>query len=103
MDCPRNEYGNERFLVLTQMPITYSHMGGRYRGQTIMFWDRRRSILARTSPGDPPMAKERGWPYQIPFHPQGYAKYVRLVRSKGVQGQQLHLWAKRVGDCLEFE
>lgn len=101
-DCPRNEYGDERFLVLTQMPATYSH-NGKYQGQTIFLWDRRRSILLRTSPGDPPMAKERGWPFEIPFHTQGYANYVRTVRQKGVQGQQIHLWARRIGDCIELE
>ncbi|KAF9030311.1 hypothetical protein BDZ89DRAFT_672575 [Hymenopellis radicata] len=101
-DCPHNEYGNERFLVSTQMPATYSH-NGQYQGQTVFLWDRRRSILLRTSPGDPPMARERGMPFEIPFHPQGYANYVKAVRQKGRQRQFIHLWAKRVGDCIELD
>ncbi|KAF8911324.1 hypothetical protein CPB85DRAFT_1253002 [Mucidula mucida] len=101
-DCPRNEYGNERFLVSTQMPATYSH-NSQYQGQTVFLWDRRRSILLRTAPGDPPMARQRGWPFEIPFHPQGYANYVKAVRQKGRHRQFIYLWAKRVEDCIELE
>ncbi len=73
---------------------------GQYQGQTVFLWDRRRS---RTSPGDPPMARQRGWPFEIPFHPQGYANYVKAVRQKGRHRQFIYLWAKRVGDCIELE
>lgn len=101
-ECPRNEYDLERFIVRTMMPLDYSH-NGRYKGATIFLWDRRRSLLARTSPGDPPMAKERNWNFEIPFHPQGYEQYKKVLAAKGFQRQLIYLWAKRFGDTLELD
>ncbi|KAK0454289.1 hypothetical protein EV421DRAFT_409130 [Armillaria borealis] len=102
-DSIRNEYGDERFLLRTQMPADYSHDGGRYKGQTIFCFDRRRSMMVRTSPGDPPMARERGWPLQIPFHLEGHKRYTQVIKAKGIQGQLIYLWAKRVGDAVEID
>ncbi|PBK86557.1 hypothetical protein ARMGADRAFT_1047817 [Armillaria gallica] len=102
-DSIRNEYGDERFLLRTQMPADYSHEGGRYKGQTVFCFDRRRSMMVRTSPGDPPMARERGWPLQIPFHPEGHKRYMQVIKAKGIQGQLIYLWAKRVGDAVEID
>ncbi|EDR14051.1 uncharacterized protein LACBIDRAFT_321809 [Laccaria bicolor S238N-H82] len=87
-DCPRNEYGRERFIIRTVMPLDYSH-NGRYKGATIFLWDRRRSLLARTSPGDPPMAKERNWDFEIPFHPQGYEQYKKSCGYTPTRGSVL--------------
>ncbi|KAK0459335.1 uncharacterized protein EV420DRAFT_1539644 [Desarmillaria tabescens] len=102
-DSIRNEYGDERFLLRTQMPPDYSHEGGKYKGQSIFCFDRRRSIMVRTSPGDPPMARERGWPLRIPFHPEGHKRYTQVIKTKGIQGQLIYLWAKRVGDAVEID
>ena len=44
-ECPLNEYGHERFIVRTMMPLDYSH-NGRYKGATIFLWDRHRRGLA---------------------------------------------------------
>ncbi|KAL0952185.1 hypothetical protein HGRIS_008797 [Hohenbuehelia grisea] len=101
-DAQRNEYGNERFIVRTFKDPNYSHNGS-YKGQTMFLWDRRRSVLLRSSPGDPPMAKERGWPFEIPFHADGHQQYCRLLSSRGYRGQLIYLWARRVGDCLELD
>jgi hypothetical protein len=102
-DLSRNDYGDKPFLVLTLLSPDYS-LDGRFKGQTVMLWDRRRSVLLRSGPGDPVIARERGWPLAVPFHAQGHQEYTKLVKTKGKQrGQLIYLWAQRVGDCIELE
>lgn len=101
-DCPVNEYDSERVLVCTQIPPEYT-LGGEYIGQTAFLCDRRRSFQVRTGPGDPVIAAARGLRVPIPFHSQGHAKLMKLLATKGTQGQLLYLWGRRVGHCLELE
>jgi len=49
------------------------------------------------------MAKERNWDFEIPFHPQGYEQYKKVLAAKGIQRQLIYLWAKRFGDTLELD
>ena len=39
-ECPKNEYGNERFVVKTVVPSNMMTP----MGPTILMWDRRRSL-----------------------------------------------------------
>ncbi|KAG7449943.1 uncharacterized protein BT62DRAFT_1002268 [Guyanagaster necrorhizus] len=83
-DSIRNEYGDERFLLRTQMPAAEEHIG-------------------KDLSGDPPTVRERGWPPRIPFHPQGRKRYTQVIKAKGIQGQLIYLWAKRAGDAVDID
>jgi hypothetical protein len=72
------------------------------RGKTMFIWDRRRSVFARTGPGDVQFAKEREGT-QLPFDARGHAKIADVIRTRGVQKQIVYVYAKRIGDCLELE
>ncbi|KAG9222180.1 hypothetical protein CCMSSC00406_0009007 [Pleurotus cornucopiae] len=102
-EAHRNEYGSTRFVVRTLKPPGYSHMGGKFQGETVFLWDRRRSLCCRTGPGEQPVAKELKLGYDIPFHAKGYAEYRSLLMQKGYRNQLIYLYARRVGDCLELE
>ncbi|KAI0311543.1 hypothetical protein OF83DRAFT_1287480 [Amylostereum chailletii] len=99
-DCPPNEYGEERFILRVNMPFDYAV--GAHKGQTMFVWDRRRSLCARAGPGEVLLARERGTSV-IPFDRAGHARLMELVRRRGVQGQALFVWGKRVGDCAEID
>ncbi|KAF8586461.1 hypothetical protein K439DRAFT_1340929 [Ramaria rubella] len=90
-ECPRNEYGDDRFVCRAiLMP-----QGGVY------LCDRRRSVLVRVLEADRCVASQQGM--VVPFHQEGYRKFVKLIIQK-VHGKQiLYVWAKRVGDCIEVE
>ncbi|KAJ7167807.1 hypothetical protein C8R46DRAFT_1094207 [Mycena filopes] len=107
---PRNPYGPERFLCRAllsdagkgqwdphQKKMVYFHQG---EGTVFMF-DRRRSVIVRVGPQEPPKALVHG--IVIPFHAAGYKQFVEVVRNRGVQGQLLFVWVRRVGDCLEVD
>ncbi|KAL4255330.1 MUB1/samB family protein [Pleurotus pulmonarius] len=102
-EAHKNEYGDTRFIVQTRKPPGYSHMGGKFQGETVFLCDRRRSLLCRTGPGEQPVAKEFNLGYDIPFHAKGYAEYRTLLMQKGYRNQMIYLYAKRVGDCLELD
>lgn len=73
-----------------------------HRGTTVFIVDRRRSLFARTGPGDFAFAlQQTGQP--IPFHEAGYNKFRILLRMRGIQNQVIYLWARRLGDCFELE
>lgn len=99
----RDEYAGGRFQVVCVRPPAYSYGDHRHRGTVIFIWDRRRSLLLRTGPGEAEMARAAGGQYSIPFHPEGYKTWMRVATEKGYRGQKIYLWAKRVGDCLELE
>ena len=86
-------------MVRMQAPPDY---GGKYRGQTIFLFDRRRSLFIRGGPDDVIIAKERS-NRVIPFDKEGHIKFMKLLREKGIQRQLLFMWAKRIGDALEIE
>ncbi len=100
--CPPNEYGRERFQVRVQAPPQYTVDGGRYPGQTVFLFDRRRSLFARGGPDDVIAIKERAGKV-VPFDKEGHVKLMRLVRAQGLGRQLLYLWARRIGDTLEIE
>jgi len=102
-EIPHNEYRDEPFLVSATLPREYS-ISGRFKGQTMMLWDRRRSIFARSGPGDSVVMQElKGPEFEIPFHARGHEQFTELVWSKGINKEIVYLWARRVGDCLELE
>ncbi|KAI0085924.1 hypothetical protein BDY19DRAFT_963725 [Irpex rosettiformis] len=101
-ECPPNEYGNNRFMIRIQAPPEYAVDEGKYKGQTIFLFDRRRSIFVRNGPDDVLVAKKRS-NRSIPFDKEGHIKFMKLVRSKGLAKQLLYLWAKRIGDTLEID
>ena len=88
------------------MPLDYvtGEMPGAQanKGTAMFVWDRRRSISARTGPGDVEVAKYLKEP-PVPFHRDGHRMMTQLIRRVGLHGQILFMWAKRVGDCLELE
>lgn len=89
-------------MVRAQMLPDYT-VAERFKGQTVILFDRRRSFQVRTGPGDPVVAQERGLGVRIPFNAEGHQKFAKLVAAKGIQRQLLYLWARRIGDCLELE
>lgn len=109
---PRNQYGGERFMcraVLQNMgkgqwdpyqgKVVYHDQGG----GTAFMYDRRRSVIVRLGPQEPAKAKAVAPDVDIPFHETGYRQFAQVVRERGVQGQLLFVWARRVGDCIEIE
>ncbi|KAJ7150968.1 hypothetical protein C8R43DRAFT_1005788 [Mycena crocata] len=109
-ECPRNEYGGERFICRAlvahagqgqwdphQAKIVYRDGGG---GTAVLF-DRRRSVIVRLGPQEPAKALVHG--AVIPFHEAGYRQFAQLIQTRGVQGQLLYVWVRRVGDCLEVD
>ncbi|KZV81166.1 hypothetical protein EXIGLDRAFT_844820 [Exidia glandulosa HHB12029] len=103
-ECPPNEYGDERFIIKLQAPPDYNTGGGQpqFKGTTVFVVDRRRSLFARTGPGDAAFALQQTG-VEIPFHAAGYTKFRSVLRTRGIQGQLIYLWARRVGDCLETD
>ncbi|KAJ7682043.1 hypothetical protein DFH06DRAFT_1160063 [Mycena polygramma] len=107
---PRNQYGEERFLCRAiladagkgqwdphQMKVVYYDQGG----GTAFLYDRRRSVFVRFGPQEPGKALVHG--VVIPFHQTGYRQFVEVVRERGVQGQLIYVWVRRVGDCIEVD
>ncbi|KAK7677844.1 hypothetical protein QCA50_019156 [Cerrena zonata] len=102
-DCPPNEYGDERFILKATRPLDYT-VNGMAKGLTIILFDRRRSIQMRTGPGDVMFAeKTKLASGPIPFDVQGHQNLVKLMIEKGLYGQLIYLWAKRIGDCVELD
>lgn len=97
--CPRNEYGEARFVCRAQLPRAGSAMWDPVQarmvqydaGRAAFFCDRRRSVQVRVRLED------------IPFHEAGFKQFATLMARRGAQSELLYLWAKRVGDCLEIE
>ncbi|KAJ6526578.1 hypothetical protein DFH09DRAFT_168768 [Mycena vulgaris] len=109
-ECPRNEYGTERFMCRAILPnagkaqwdphqekVVYYDAGG----GMVFLADRRRSVMVRLAPDEPPKALVHG--IVIPFHAAGYRQFSDVVRKRGVQGQLLYVWVRRVGDCIEVD
>ncbi|KAJ7079575.1 hypothetical protein B0H15DRAFT_858273 [Mycena belliarum] len=107
---PRNEYGTERFICRAILPnagkaqwdphqgkVVYYDRGG----GTAVLWDRRRSIIVRLAPEEPPQALKSG--IVIPFHDAGYQQFRQVLQKHGIQGQLLYVWVRRVGDCIEVD
>ncbi len=38
-----------------------------------------------------------------PIPSEGHKRYTQVIKAKGIQGQLIYLWAKRVGDAVEIE
>lgn len=107
---PRNEYGTERFICRALMPnagvsqwdphqgrvVTYGSGAG-----TAVLYDRRRSVMVRLGPQEAGKALLQG--IVIPFHEAGYRQFAEVVKKRGIQGQLLYVWVRRVGDCVEVE
>ncbi|KAJ7619519.1 hypothetical protein FB45DRAFT_1062907 [Roridomyces roridus] len=87
---PRNEYGTERFVCRALLIGTMAFV-----------YDRRRTVLVRFGPQEPAKAMMQG--VALPFHDNGYRQFVQLMREKGLQGQLLYVWVRRVGDCVEVD
>ncbi|KAJ7145820.1 hypothetical protein C8R44DRAFT_755959 [Mycena epipterygia] len=107
---PRNEYGTERFIcraVLAnegkgqwdphQEKVVYYDRGA----GTAFLYDRRRSVMVRLGPQEPAKALVHG--VVIPFHEAGYRQFAEVVQKRGLQGQLLYVWVRRVGDCIEVD
>ncbi|KAJ7468624.1 hypothetical protein FB451DRAFT_1480147 [Mycena latifolia] len=107
---PRNEYGTERFICRALRPnagkaqwdphqgkVVYYDRGG----GTCVFYDRRRTVMTRLAPEEPPKALEHG--IVIPFHEAGYRQFLQVLQKHGIQGQLLYVWVRRVGDCIEVD
>lgn len=102
-ECLPNEHGAARFMVKIRMPPDYVTADQvQHRGSTLFIVDRRHSLFVRTGPGDSAFHKQRTGK-ALPFHAAGYTQFRTLLQSRGVAGQLIYLWAKRVGDCLEIE
>ncbi|KAJ7682907.1 hypothetical protein B0H17DRAFT_986325 [Mycena rosella] len=107
---PRNEYGTERFICRAILPnagkagwdpeqakvVHYDQGGG-----TAVLFDRRRSVIVRLAPEEPPQALKHG--IVIPFHDAGYQQFCQVLRKRGWHGQLLYVWVRRVGDCIEVD
>jgi hypothetical protein len=109
-ECPRNEYGTERFICRTLLTNAGKGQWDPHQGKIVYYdqgagtaflHDRRRSVVVRVGPQEPAKARVHG--VNIPFHAAGYQKFAEAVRTRGVQGQLLYVWVRRVGDCLEVE
>ncbi|KAJ7855874.1 hypothetical protein B0H14DRAFT_3865091 [Mycena olivaceomarginata] len=70
-------------------------------GGTAFLYDRRRSVIVRIGPQEPGKARVHG--VEIPFHNAGYRQFAELEVVRGVQGQLLYVWVRRVGDCIEVD
>jgi hypothetical protein len=69
-------------------------------GGLAFLYDRRRSVIVKVGPQEPGKARVHG--AEIPFHNAGYRE-LEVVRERGVQGQLLYVWVRRIGDCIEVE
>ncbi|KAF7352244.1 Ankyrin repeat and mynd domain-containing protein 2-like [Mycena venus] len=94
---PRNQYGGERFMCRAIL----ANAGKGPGGGTAFLYDRRRSVIIRVGPQEAGKARVHG--VEIPFHAAGYRQFAEVVRERGVQGQLLYVWVRRVGDCIEVE
>ena len=102
-DVAPNVYGNERFLLRIQHALDYAAGDlPQFRGQTVFMVDRRHSIFVRTGPGDAGVAKMR-LNIDIPLDKAAWPALIKVIKAKGLLGQVIYLWTKRVGDCLEIE
>jgi hypothetical protein len=107
---PRNQYGPERFVCRAILANAGKGQWDPHQGKVVYYdqgsgtavlYDRRRSVIVRLGPQEPAKAMVHG--VVIPFHAAGYRQFAEFVREKGVQGQLLYVWVRRVGDCLEVE
>jgi len=72
------------------------------RRPSIVIYDRRRTVIARTGDLMKENLSKRG--ITVPFHQDGFTKLAQLIISQGyLRGFSLYVWAKRVGDCIEIE
>lgn len=96
-------YGNECFMVrIHNVPDYAAGDLPQYKGQTVFINDRRHGIFVRTGPGDAAVVKMRS-NIDIPLDRAAWPELLKVVKTKGLLGQVIYLWAKRVGDCLEIE
>ncbi|KAK7062302.1 ankyrin repeat and mynd domain-containing protein 2-like protein [Favolaschia claudopus] len=109
---PRNQYGNERFVCRVILANAGKGQWDPHQGKVVYYdkgagtayiHDRRRSIMVRVGPQEAAKARAAQPGLEIPFHAAGYQPFAELVRAKGIQGQLLYVWARRVGDCIEVE
>ncbi|KAJ7922352.1 hypothetical protein B0H13DRAFT_2267582 [Mycena leptocephala] len=107
---PRNQYGPERFVCRAILANAGKGQWDPHQGKVVYYdqgsgtavlYDRRRSVIVRLGPQEPVKAMVHG--VVIPFHAAGYRQFAEFVREKGVQGQLLYVWVRRVGDCLEVD
>ncbi|KAJ7777542.1 hypothetical protein DFH07DRAFT_731156 [Mycena maculata] len=107
---PRNEYGAKRFICRALMPNAGTSQWDPHQAKmvfygrgagTAVFFDRRRSVMVRLGPQEPAQALQQG--IVIPFHDAGYQKFTQVVQKRGIEGQLLYVWVRRVGDCIEID
>ncbi|KAJ6614637.1 hypothetical protein B0H10DRAFT_1916467 [Mycena sp. CBHHK59/15] len=109
-ECPRNEYGTERFICRAVLANAGKGQWDPHKGKTVFYergggtaflYDRRRSVMVRLGPQEPVNALVHG--VVIPFHEAGYRQFALVVQKHGLQGQLLYMWTRRVGDCIEVD
>lgn len=109
---PRNQYGSERFMCRALLAEGGKGQWDPHQGKTVwydqgtgiaMLHDRRRSVLVRFGPQEPAKARAIAPEINLPFHEAGYRQFAKVMKEKGVYGQLLYVWARRVGDCIEVE
>ncbi|KAJ7784136.1 hypothetical protein B0H16DRAFT_1491438 [Mycena metata] len=107
---PRNQYGPERFICRAQLSQAgkgqwdphQQRMVWYHQNEGIVFlYDRRRSVLMRVGPQEP--AKALVHNVVLPFHAAGYRQFAEVIQKRGIQGQLLFVWVRRVGDCIEVD
>ncbi|KAJ7265397.1 hypothetical protein B0H12DRAFT_1230429 [Mycena haematopus] len=107
---PRNQYGGERFICRALLANAGKGQWDPHQGKVVYYdkgagtavlYDRRRSVIVRLGPQEGAKARVHG--VEIPFHEAGYRQFATVVREKGVQGQLLYVWVRRVGDCIEVD
>ncbi|KZV74815.1 hypothetical protein PENSPDRAFT_647598 [Peniophora sp. CONT] len=102
-DIAANVYGDERFILRIHRALEYAAGDlPQYKGQTVFMTDRRHSIFVRTGPGDVAVAKMRS-NVNLPLDRAAWPELLEVVKAKGLLGQVIYLWAKRIGDCLEID
>ncbi|KAJ7821181.1 hypothetical protein B0H14DRAFT_2831833 [Mycena olivaceomarginata] len=109
---PRNQYGGERFMCRALLAEGGKGQWDPHQGKTVwydqgtgiaMLHDRRRSVLVRFGPQEPAKARAIAPEINLPFHEAGYRQFAKVMKEKGVYGQLLYVWARRVGDCIEVD
>ncbi|KAJ7145819.1 hypothetical protein C8R44DRAFT_655794 [Mycena epipterygia] len=107
---PRNEYGTERFICRAVLANEGKGQWDPHQGKVVYYdrgagtaflYDQRRSVMVRLGPQEPAKALVQG--VIIPFHEVGYQQFAEVVQKRGLQGQLLYVWVRRVGDCIEVD
>ncbi|KAF7335274.1 Ankyrin repeat and mynd domain-containing protein 2-like [Mycena sanguinolenta] len=107
---PRNQYGGERFICRALLANAGKGQWDPHQGKVVYYdkglgtaflHDRRRSVMVRLGPQEPAKARVHG--VEIPFHEAGYRQFAQVMREKGMQGQLLYVYVRRVGDCIEVD